>query len=284
MIPLSVVWLQYAAFEEIDTKDYDRARDVYKAAVKLVPHRSFTFAKMWLAYANFEIRQLDVSAARKVLGAGIGICPKPKLFSGYIELEMRLREFDRVRMLYEKFLAVSTPHRRPGWIFDALQYDPSLSSAWIQWTQVESAVEDFERVRAIYELAVRQALDMPEVVWKVSMPRHMLRIRLTLQRHTSILRLVRVSESGLDIFMSVSSSGRPTSRYDTSRLCLLALTHQVYISYALMEMSTLGGGEDEDGNEIEGDSGDSDLARAVFERGYKDLRNKGEKEEVSDSI
>lgn len=48
------------------------------------------------------------------------------------------------------------------------QYDPSLSAAWIQWTQVEGAVEDFERVRAIFELAVTQNLDMPEIVWKVS--------------------------------------------------------------------------------------------------------------------
>ena len=100
------VWLQYAAFEEIDTKDYDRARDVYKAAVKLVPHRSFSFAKLWLAYAYFEIRRGDVNSARKVLGAGIGMSPKPKLFTGYIELEMRLREFDRVRTLYQKFLTV----------------------------------------------------------------------------------------------------------------------------------------------------------------------------------
>jgi crooked neck len=118
---LTSVWLQYAAFEEIDTKDYDRTRDVYKAAIKLVPHRSFTFAKvspqmqrdaaadiqLWLSYAYFEIRRLDVNAARKVLGAGIGMCPKPKLFTGYIELEMRLREFDRVRKLYERFLTVS---------------------------------------------------------------------------------------------------------------------------------------------------------------------------------
>lgn len=40
------VWLQYAAFEEINTKDFDRTRDVYKAAIKLVPHREFTFAKV----------------------------------------------------------------------------------------------------------------------------------------------------------------------------------------------------------------------------------------------
>jgi crooked neck len=37
------------------------------------------------------------------------MCPKPKLFTGYIELEMRLREFDRVRKLYERFLTVSIP-------------------------------------------------------------------------------------------------------------------------------------------------------------------------------
>ena len=97
------------------------------------------------------------------------MCPKPKLFTGYIELEMRLREFDRVRTLYEKFLTVS------GWIHFSVfrradhQYDPSLSSAWIQWTQVEGAVEDFERVRAIFELAVTQSLDMPEIVWKVQL-------------------------------------------------------------------------------------------------------------------
>jgi crooked neck len=33
-------------FEELDTEDYSRARDVYKAAIKLVPHKTFTFAKV----------------------------------------------------------------------------------------------------------------------------------------------------------------------------------------------------------------------------------------------
>jgi hypothetical protein len=59
---------------------------------------------------------------------------------------------------------------------------------------------------------------------------------------------------------------------------------QVYVSYALMEVSILGGGEDEDGNEIEGEAGDPDLARSVFERGYKDLRSRGEKEDVSRKV
>jgi hypothetical protein len=53
---------------------------------------------------------------------------------------------------------------------------------------------------------------------------------------------------------------------------------QVYISYALMEASTLGG-EDED--EEEEDPGSPEKARAVFERGYKELKTRGEKENVS---
>jgi crooked neck len=58
----------------------DRARDVYKAAIKLVPHKRFTFAKIWVQFAYFELRRQDVNAARKVMGTAIGLCPKERLF------------------------------------------------------------------------------------------------------------------------------------------------------------------------------------------------------------
>jgi len=38
-------------------------------------------------YARFEVRRLDLPAARKVLGTAIGMCPKEALFKGYIQLE-----------------------------------------------------------------------------------------------------------------------------------------------------------------------------------------------------
>ena len=67
--------------------------------------------------------------------------------------------------------------------------------------------------------------------------------------------------------------------------------NQVFISYALMEASKIGEtDEDEDEAEadaaqveaeIEGDTGDPEKARAVFERGYKALKERGEKEDVS---
>lgn len=46
------------------------------------------------------------------------------------------------------------------------QFDPSLGKAWINWTELETALGDIERTRAIFELAVQQSLDMPELVWK----------------------------------------------------------------------------------------------------------------------
>jgi crooked neck len=61
--------------------------------MRLVPHKQFTFAKLWLMYARFEVRQLDLPAARKVLGTAIGMCPKEALFKGYIQLEFDVRSF-----------------------------------------------------------------------------------------------------------------------------------------------------------------------------------------------
>lgn len=233
------LWLQYAAFEEIDTQDYQRTRDVFKAAIKLVPHRQFTFAKLWNAYAMFEIRRLDLPAARKVFGAAIGMCPKAKLFTRYIEMEMQLREFDRCRMLYQKFL----------------EYDPSLSQAWITWTVLEDTVADYERVRAIFELAVQQALDMPELVWKAY------------------------------IDFEAGQGERERTRHLYERLLERTGHVKVYISYALMEASKLGEEDEEDEEQqqqaADADAGNPELARAVFERGYKDLKERGAKEDVS---
>lgn len=81
-------------------------RDIFRACLKLIPHKRFTFAKIWTQFAQFEIRQLGLEAARKVMGTAIGMTPKEKLFKDYIELELRLREFERCRILYEKWLEV----------------------------------------------------------------------------------------------------------------------------------------------------------------------------------
>ena len=57
-------------------EDVERTREVYRACLKLLPHKAFTFGKVWIMAAQFEIRQLRLDAARKILGMSIGMCPK----------------------------------------------------------------------------------------------------------------------------------------------------------------------------------------------------------------
>ncbi|KAH7906822.1 hypothetical protein BJ138DRAFT_1129627 [Hygrophoropsis aurantiaca] len=236
------LWLGYALFEEIDVKEYDRTRQVYRTALNLVPHKQFTFAKLWIMAARFEVRRLDLPAARKLLGTAIGMCPKEALFKGYIQLEMDLREFDRVRTLYEKYL----------------EYDPTNSAAWIKYAELETALEDFARAEAIFELGISQdSLSMPEILWKAYID-------------------FEVDEQG----------DREKTRSLYERLISLSGHHKVWISYAEFEGSTIPlpramreeEEEDEDA-EPRVVAGDADLARQVFERGYKDLKNKGLKPE-----
>jgi crooked neck len=145
------LWLFYAVFEETVSGDIERTRQIYQECIRLLPHKRFTFAKVWLQAAHFEIRQGNLTSARKYLGQSIGMCPKDKLFKGYIELEMKLFEFGRCRTLYSKYL----------------EWNPTNSQAWIKFAELERGLDDLERARAIYELAVDEPqLDMPELVWK----------------------------------------------------------------------------------------------------------------------
>jgi len=145
------LWINYALYEELVACDPTRTREVYRACLDVIPHKKFTFAKIWLMLAQFEIRQKDLNAARRTLGTGIGRCPKCKIFRGYIDLELQLREFDRCRKLYQKFL----------------EFSPENCTTWMKYSELETILGDVDRARAVLELAINQPrLDMPEVLWK----------------------------------------------------------------------------------------------------------------------
>lgn len=61
------LWIFYALFEELKAGDIDRTREIYQMCIKIIPHKKFTFAKIWLLFAKFEIRQKNLVAARKIL-------------------------------------------------------------------------------------------------------------------------------------------------------------------------------------------------------------------------
>lgn len=222
-----------------------------------MPHKQFTFAKLWILFAKFEIRRLRLTEARKILGAGIGICPKPALFQGYIDLEVDLREFDRVRTLYEKYLEVSYGKR---YSIHALtlflaKYDPTNAPAWIKFAELETTLQDFPRTRAIYELAIEQpqGLSMPELLWK----------------------------SYIDF--EIEEGERENARSLYERLVAKSGHHKVWISYALFEAEPIkvsravreeAEAEDEDDEEnVPMVLGDPERARQIFDRGYKYLKD-----------
>ncbi|KAG5379521.1 hypothetical protein IGI04_027363 [Brassica rapa subsp. trilocularis] len=145
------LWINYALYEEIETEDVERTRDVYRECLKLIPHSKFSFAKIWLLVAQFEIRQLNLAGARQILGNAIGKAPKDKIFKKYIEIELQLGNIDRCRKLYERYL----------------EWSPENCYAWSKYAELERSLAETERARAIFELAISQpALDMPELLWK----------------------------------------------------------------------------------------------------------------------
>jgi len=235
------LWVFYALWEEMDNTNVDRARQIYQECLKLVPHKKFTFAKIWIIKAQFEVRQMQLQAARKTMGLAIGMCPKDKLFKGYIQLEEKLHEFVRCRTLYEKHI----------------EWNPANCQAWIKFAELERALDDLDRTRAIFELAVRQsALDMPELLWKAYIDFE--------------------EEEG---------------EYDHTRALYERLLDKtdhvkVWISYAHFEINVPDEGEeDEDEDEERPVSEEAKKrARKVFERAYKSMKEKDLKEEVSVTI
>ncbi|ODV59862.1 Clf1p [Ascoidea rubescens DSM 1968] len=132
------IWIKYIFWEELNFANISKVRELFKRILKIIPHKKFTFAKIWILNAKFEIRQNDIGKARKLFGMAIGMCSKPKLFKEYISIEIKLKEFDRVRKIYEKFL----------------ESYPGLINIWNEYAEFESNLDDIERSRKIYEIAI----------------------------------------------------------------------------------------------------------------------------------
>jgi crooked neck len=52
-----------------------KANAIYERAIKIVPHKKFTFSKLWIFYSQFHLRCNDLDKARKIFGRAIGTCP-----------------------------------------------------------------------------------------------------------------------------------------------------------------------------------------------------------------
>ncbi|XP_044714826.1 uncharacterized protein HRG_11459 [Hirsutella rhossiliensis] len=229
------LWIFYAIWEELEGKDVERTRQIYSTCLDLIPRKKFTFAKMWLLAAQFEVRQGQLAAARNLLWRAVHKCPKDKIFNGFIDLERRLFEFVRCRTLYEKHV----------------EHNPANCQTWIKFAELERGLDDLERTRAIFELAISQAqLDMPELLWKAY----------------------------IDFEEEEGEYERTRELYER----LLAKTDhvKVWISYAHFEINIPEEDEEGEGDEEQAVSDEAKArARGVFERAHKSMRDKELKEE-----
>jgi len=146
----------------------------------------------------------------------------------------------------------------PSFVHDIIyQFEPANTSAWMEYAQLEAQLQDFPRARAIFELGVSQEqLHMPEILWKAF------------------------------IDFEIEEGERESARSLYERLVSLSGNLKVWVSYAMFEADPIPVPRDErdDDNEEEEERklvlGNPVLARQVFERGYKDLKSKGLKQEV----
>lgn len=232
------LWIFYAIWEELEGGDAERTRQIYSTCLGLMPHKRFTFAKVWLLAAQFEVRQGELTAARKLLGRAIGACPKDRLFRGYVELERKLFEFVRCRTLYEKHV----------------EFNPANCQTWIRFAELERGLDDLDRARAIFELAVGQAqLDMPELLWKAY----------------------------IDLEEEEGEYGRTRQLYE--RLLDKTDHVKVWISYAHFEINIPDDADDKAAHDADEEQPVSDEAKArarrVFERAHGRMRDRELKEE-----
>eukprot|EP00923_Selenidium_pygospionis_P009364 GHVN01016018.1.p1 GENE.GHVN01016018.1~~GHVN01016018.1.p1 ORF type:complete len:363 (-),score=49.05 GHVN01016018.1:153-1241(-) len=143
------LWINYALYEELN-EDEDQCRAVYTKMIATVPHKKFSFSKIWRYYAEFELRQGNLDKTRQIYGRAIAECGKEKIFTSYADLETRLGNVDRCRKIYAKFIELHS-------------HNPK---AWIALVDLELMMEEADRARAVCEIAIGMDLDMPDLMWK----------------------------------------------------------------------------------------------------------------------
>lgn len=246
------LWIRYAIYEELETKDYKRAGEIYKQCINLIPHKLFSFDKIWLLYAKFEIRQGNLQAARKVLGQGLGLSGKPKIFKEYIKLEKDLKEFDRCRIIYEKYI----------------ENYSDMPQAWIEYAQLEQMLGDIERARAIFEMAIDEPeMEMPEVVWK-----NYIEFETEEEEYQNARDLYeRLIEKTGHVKVWISYALFEVSVPDEEALAKAQA--------AAEERASQGDNDDEEELEIEITEANKERARAIFQRAWDYFKTHSMKEE-----
>ena len=147
------IFLAHAIFEETKMSDSGKAVETLEQCLKLIPHKQFSFSKIWVHLAKLHIRNQDVQSARLVLGKGIGQYGSKSIFTLYLDMESKLGNFERCRKIHERWIEIN-PHEADN---------------WIAYFKMENDIGEIERARMV----IRKSLEMPfiaqpELLWKTA--------------------------------------------------------------------------------------------------------------------
>lgn len=148
------LWISYAVWEELSSDSPQASVAIYARAIAAIPnkHRHFSFGKLWLLYAQAHLRAGDVAAARRALGAGLGVLPdKDDLYRAYVQIEGALGDIPRARKVYQSWLA----------------RQPTRGDIFLEMAEFEAGLDEVARAAAVLAVAVDvPGLTQREEVWQ----------------------------------------------------------------------------------------------------------------------
>ncbi|SBT01579.1 splicing factor, putative [Plasmodium malariae] len=151
------IWINYSIFEELYAENIERARQVYKNIFKILSKQNFTFKKIYILYANFELRQLEIQNVRSIYNHAIENVKKEKIFEEYCDIELRLGNIKECREIYAKYVE-SFP-------FNSKVKVERSRTAWLSMINFELSLDEVERARQIAEIAIHlDDMKLPELV------------------------------------------------------------------------------------------------------------------------
>ena len=133
------LWINYALYEECICNNLKVTEEIYKNILDLIPHKEFTFSKIWILATNFYIRQKNLDKVRKLFGISMGICPRKKIINSYINLELQLGNNDRVKKIFQNFI----------------QKFPGDSEIWTNFGKFEESIEEYQAAEILYINAIK---------------------------------------------------------------------------------------------------------------------------------
>jgi crooked neck len=147
------LWLFYAQFEEVKSKDIARCRQIYETVVELMNISQIFFAKIFREFGKFEIRQSNLSGFRKVMSAGLNLSHghKPSIARFWLETELRIGQVSQARFAAAKMVEIN----------------PNSANSWISFADLELAFGETDRAVAICQMGLKAAVsDSPESIFK----------------------------------------------------------------------------------------------------------------------